>query len=86
MTLAVVVAQTESLWNDVREAADYVRGRLGQAEVALVLGSGLNGFIDILEDKRELSYADIPHMPTTTVKVSGSAVPSHPGARRRQRS
>lgn len=46
-----------------------MRGKLGEAKVAVVLGSGLNGFIDVLQDKKELPYAEIPHMPTTTVKV-----------------
>lgn len=64
-----VPTQTKRFVDDLREAADYVRGVLGEAEVALVLGSGLNGFIDVLEDKKEVPYADIPHMPTTTVKV-----------------
>lgn len=59
---------TQRFADEVREAADFVRGVLGEAEVALVLGSGLNGFIDVLEDRKELPYAEIPHMPTTTVK------------------
>jgi purine-nucleoside phosphorylase len=65
---AAVIAQTQRFADEVREAADFVRGVLGEAEVALVLGSGLNGFIDVLEDRKELPYAEIPHMPTTTVK------------------
>jgi purine nucleoside phosphorylase len=64
-----VAPQTQRFGDEVREAADFVRGVLGEAEVALVLGSGLNGFIDVLEDRKELPYAEIPHMPTTTVKV-----------------
>jgi len=62
--------QTRRFTEDLKEAANFVRGVLGEAEVALVLGSGLNGFIDVLQDRKELPYSSIPHMPATTVKVS----------------
>lgn len=36
-------------------------------KIAIVLGSGLGGFADKLEDRRELSYAAIPGFPVSTV-------------------
>lgn len=37
-------------------------------EIAITLGSGLNDFIDQLEDKLEVSYKDIPGFPLPTVE------------------
>lgn len=39
-----------------------------EPEVALVLGSGLGGFAELLEDKQVIRYDDIKHMPVSTVK------------------
>ncbi|MDI6757834.1 MAG: purine-nucleoside phosphorylase [Endomicrobiia bacterium] len=36
-------------------------------EIALVLGSGLGGVVDIIENKTVISYKDIPHFPVSTV-------------------
>jgi len=37
-------------------------------EVALILGSGLGAFADTLQGAVRISYADIPHWPTSTVE------------------
>jgi purine-nucleoside phosphorylase len=50
------------------EAAEFLRGRgFGGADVAVVLGSGLGGFADTLQDRFELAYAEIPHWPASAV-------------------
>ncbi len=51
------------------EAADAVRGRLdGRAPVVgLVLGSGLGTFASRIEGRVVVRYADVPHMPGSTV-------------------
>jgi purine nucleoside phosphorylase len=67
--LSLLEFQTDELDAHLTEAADFVAERLGRAQVALVLGSGLNEFVGELTTPMELSYALIPHMPTPTVKV-----------------
>ena len=37
-------------------------------DTAIILGSGLGGFINVLNRKRELKYAEIPHYPQSTVE------------------
>ncbi len=52
-------------------AARTVRSALGQADVGLVLGSGLGGFASCLVGASALSYAQIPGLPVSA--VSGHA-------------
>lgn len=48
-------------------AADYLRQRTGhQPEIGLVLGSGLGGLADAVEDADVFPTADIPHWPVST--------------------
>lgn len=58
----------------LEESAAAVRGRVPDAspEVALVLGSGLAGAVQLLEEVQALPLADVPH--ARTPSVSG-----HPG-------
>ncbi len=50
------------------EAERFVRGLVGDApRVGVVLGSGLGAFGDQLAGLRKLPYADVPHMPRSTV-------------------
>lgn len=51
----------------IREAADYIRARCGEAEIGLVLGSGLGNYGNDLPDAVSLPYAGIPHFPNVTV-------------------
>lgn len=52
----------------VLETADYLRPRLRQApRVAIVLGTGLGGLADRLQDAEALPYTSIPHFPRSTV-------------------
>jgi len=44
--------KTEEYYQQIVEAADYVRKNLGTAEIALVLGSGLNGLTKLLTDPK----------------------------------
>ena len=52
----------------VVEAASAVRARAGAdpVEVALVLGSGLGGLAEAIEDPIAVDYADVPHMAVST--------------------
>jgi purine-nucleoside phosphorylase len=58
------------------EAADYLRTRLPRLpKMALVLGSGLGVFADVLEDRTEVAYTEIPHWPqSTAVGHSGKLI------------
>jgi len=46
------------------EAANYIRGKIAQIpETFIILGSGLGSFVDKMDDKVVLPYAEIPNMP-----------------------
>ncbi|MFH1455571.1 MAG: purine-nucleoside phosphorylase [archaeon] len=55
----------------VRETADFLERKLigkNSPKLAMTLGSGLNGLVDVLEHKMELPYSEIPHFPTPTTE------------------
>jgi purine-nucleoside phosphorylase len=52
----------------VTEAADFLRGRIGELpRAAVVLGSGLGDFASGLTDAVSLTYTEIPHWPASRV-------------------
>ncbi len=53
--------------NRIESAAATIREKLGQAEVAVILGSGLGDQVKALENGKSISYAEIPGMPVSTV-------------------
>lgn len=50
----------------VHDAADMIRERCGEAEIGVILGSGLGDYINALEDATSVSYEDIPGFPVST--------------------
>ena len=59
-------------FSDYKESAEYIRAKLGarlgaKPDIAIILGSGLGGFADRLEDSVVIPYRDIPHLPVSTV-------------------
>src|SRR5215831_7335849 len=55
-------------YDDVKAAAEAVRGRLKQIpEIAIVLGSGLGDFAGTLESAVSIPYGDVPHWPQSRV-------------------
>ena len=49
------------------EAADFIRKKIkSQPQIALVLGSGLGGFANDLEERTVIPYNQIPHFPATS--------------------
>jgi purine-nucleoside phosphorylase len=51
----------------IAEAADYIRKRIGEPpRMALVLGSGLGGLADEVEDPVVMPYGEIPSFPVST--------------------
>ena len=55
----------------LQEAKAAISERTGQPELALVLGSGLGSYAKRLEGAQAIPYAEIPHMPVSS--VSGHA-------------
>jgi purine-nucleoside phosphorylase len=54
---------------DYEKAAAVIRNRTDlPVKVGLVLGSGLNVLADVLEDRMEIPYKDIPGFPQSTVE------------------
>lgn len=55
--------------SDAKESAAAIRNRIGREHpaVGLVLGSGLTGLADRLEDARRVPYTDIPGFPAPSV-------------------
>lgn len=53
----------------IREAIGVVESAIGpvRAPIGMVLGSGLGGLADEVEDARIISYRQIPHLPSSTV-------------------
>ena len=46
--------------------AQAIREAVGDAEVGVILGSGLGDYVDALENAQSISYADIPGFPVST--------------------
>jgi purine-nucleoside phosphorylase len=60
-------------YDQVNEAADAVRDRIGAIpSIGVVLGSGLGGFVESLDDAVSIPYEQLPHWPA-------SQVPGHEG-------
>ena len=53
-----------------QSAADYIKGKIqGQIpKIAIVLGSGLGGLREEIENKVIIPYSDIPDFPVSTVE------------------
>src|SRR5579863_3900826 len=56
-------------FEDVTEAAQFLRGKLGKLSprVAIVLGSGLGAVANRVTEKIQVPYSEIPHFPQSTV-------------------
>ena len=57
-------------FDQVSEAADLLRNRLGSLSprIAIVLGSGLGAVADAVAEPLIVPYAEIPHLPRSTVE------------------
>jgi purine-nucleoside phosphorylase len=53
--------------NKLKLAAEAVRKACGEADIAVILGSGLGGYEEVLIDPHTISYEKIPGFPTSTV-------------------
>jgi purine-nucleoside phosphorylase len=62
----------KAVYSDYLESAEFIRARIEEAghtvpKLAIILGSGLGGYADRLENPVTIRYADIPHFPVSTV-------------------
>ena len=69
-----------------REAAQYIASRLnGTPAVGLILGSGLGGIADRIEDSVCIPYGEIPHFACSTAPGhAGRFVAGLPAALQRE--
>jgi purine-nucleoside phosphorylase len=59
--------QTPQLYDQITEAAQYIESRTAlRPSIGVVLGSGLGGLANQIEDPVALAYSDIPHFPHST--------------------
>ncbi|MBR5310031.1 MAG: purine-nucleoside phosphorylase [Oscillospiraceae bacterium] len=72
-------------YENVKESADFILEKISEIpETAIILGSGLGGLVDAMEDKTIVPYADIPNFPRSSVaghagnfvvgKIGGKAI------------
>lgn len=55
-------------YENVQASAAYIRSKTTmQPTVAIILGSGLGGLVDVIEDKVVIPYSEIPHFPESNV-------------------
>lgn len=53
----------------ISAASSFIKPRIpGNINTAVILGSGLGGLVDEMEDKTTLNYKDIPYFPVSTVE------------------
>lgn len=58
-----------NLLQKINAAAEFIRSRIAiTPEIGLILGSGLGGFADEIEEAVRIDYQDIPHFPLSTVE------------------
>lgn len=62
-----IQAGCEGEMQRIQRAADAIEEKLGRAEIAIVLGSGLGDLGNDLTDPVEIAYGDIPGFPRATV-------------------
>ncbi len=61
------------LYDKALEAKEYIEERINvKPKVGMILGSGLGGIKDIVNDPVTIEYKDIPHFPVSTVKGHSS--------------
>jgi purine-nucleoside phosphorylase len=65
---------TAQYYNALRYSAHFVSEKIGDADVAVVLGSGLGCLVDTLDNPQSLEYSEIPYMPMTSVVGHGKSL------------
>ncbi len=61
--------------NKIYQTCDYIKNKTNfLPEYAIILGSGLGGFVDDIQVEYTLPYSEIPNFPITTVKGHNGAL------------
>jgi purine-nucleoside phosphorylase len=61
------------IWGQIEEAVNHIRlSWQGKPKVGLILGTGLGGFVEQIDQQASIPYGSIPHFPASTA-------PSHAG-------
>ena len=56
-------------YDKVSESAEFIKETIsGKVDIAVILGSGLGGIVDIMEDKEIIPYSQIPGFPGSNVE------------------
>lgn len=61
-------------FDELRQAADFLRSTASPPTVTLLLGSGYGGLLDLLEDRTDIPYQSIPHFPRWGAGESGATL------------
>lgn len=62
----------EGLRNRIEKAASFIRKKVDlKPDIAIILGTGLGGLADQIEEKEVIDYSKIPFFPVSTVKGHG---------------
>lgn len=62
-------------YEKIMAAAEYIRARVSASPtIGLVLGSGLGGYADTLEDAVRIPYSEIPNFPVPTIAGHSGAL------------
>ncbi|HAE43558.1 MAG TPA: purine-nucleoside phosphorylase [Clostridiales bacterium] len=57
------------MYDKVLESSNFIKSQSKTSpKIGIILGSGLSGLIDIMEDKEIIPYESIPHFPVVTVQ------------------
>ena len=57
------------LYDNIMESAAFIKAAVSQTpEIGIILGSGLGGLVDIMENKEVSPYSQIPHFPVSHVE------------------
>jgi len=53
----------------LKEVVSYIKGKVDfEPEIGIVLGTGLGGLVNVIDEVAVVKYSDIPHFPVSTVK------------------
>jgi len=57
------------MYEKVKATVEFLNDKVSmRPKVGIILGSGLGGLVDLIEDQTEIEYSEIPNFPESTVK------------------